>query len=396
MGRFASFEVKRDTKARRWYVSVPARLSPTGKRQRKYFAVKQDAATYGKKLSSLEQRNAMLVKKLTPEVAEAATYYHELFQIYGYSGLKEACQRLEKDLIAESQSYSFGNLFDAFEKEHFNHWSVRHQESWRSIRNLFEPHRKELLVRLNVSYWREWFADVAAKKNWSARTYNFHVGRISTIYSWGVKNEFCEDNPAVGISRRKIKKMPVSILMPDQVRLLLETTWEYDRDMIPYFAIGMFAGLRPSSELEVLQWEDVNFEEKWIRVQFGNKTDTKRFVPIEDNLAAWLAPWKHATGAVCPVGFVKRRRVIVRGKYLSPAGTPASEWKPVASWSKRDVMRHSYGSYLDAKYRDRNMVKENMGHTDFKTYDQHYRRALTPKQGEEFWSIMPPSEPKTC
>jgi len=57
---------------------------------------------------------------------------------------------------------------------------------------------------------------------------------------------------------------------------------------------------------------------------------------------------------------------------------------------QRDIMRYSDGSYLDAKYQDRNMVKENMGHSDFKTYEQDYRKALTLKQGEEFWSIFPP------
>ena len=161
--------------------------------------------------------------------------------------------------------------------------------------------------------------------------------------------------------------------------------------MVPYFVIGIFAGLRPTSELEVLRWEDVNFQEGWIRGHFGNKTDTKRFVPIEANLASWLAPWNKAKGKICPPNTTKRRRDIVRGKFQAMHGAPVTEWQPIASWAQRDIMRHSYGSYLDAKYQDRNMVKENMGHIDFKTYDQHYRRALTSKDGESFWAIESPS-----
>ena len=57
----------------------------------------------------------------------------------------------------------------------------------------------------------------------------------------------------------------------------------------------------------------------------------------------------------------------------------------------RDITRHTYGSYLEAKYRDRNVVKENMGHTSFKTYEQHYRNARSPQEGERFWSIVPPN-----
>ena len=182
----------------------------------------------------------------------------------------------------------------------------------------------------------------------------------------------------------------MSVLTVEQTRELLETAWYHDRELIPYFSIGVFAGLRPDSELLRLDWKDVNFEEKWIRVGFGNKTDTKRFVPMEANLLAWLGEWKDAEGAIVPTNLVKRRRYVVRGKYQMPEGTPQKEWKPLASWSQRDIMRHSYGSYLDAKYKDRNMVKENMGHSNFKTYEQHYRRAIAPEDAKNFWAIVPP------
>ena len=390
MARFADLKPKWDNSIRRWYVSTPARLSATGKRQRKFFKDKQDATEYGKSLSDMEQRNALLVKKVTPEVVEIAAHYHELFQLYGFGGLKEACERLEKDLIAENNSYRFRDLAKAFKKEHFSDWSKRHQDGWDTLERLLSPMLPQLLVALTTAQWRSFFSDLSEQRSWSPRSYNFYVGRVATIYSWGVNNGFCEEDPTLGITRRKKKKSSVSILTPKQTKLLLDTAWEHDRDMVPYFAIGIFAGLRPDCELEPLQWEDVNFEEGWIRVHFGNKTDTKRFVPIEDNLMAWLEPWKKAKGAVCPSNLTKRRRYVVRGKYQSPQGTPENKWKPIASWKQRDIMRHSYGSYLDAQYQDRNMIKANMGHTDFKTYEQHYRRAVTPKQGGEFWSIMPP------
>jgi hypothetical protein len=36
------------------------------------------------------------------------------------------------------------------------------------------------------------------------------------------------------------------------------------------------------------------------------------------------------------------------------------------------------------------MVKENMGHADFRTYEQHYWNARLPQEAEAFWRILPP------
>ena len=154
--------------------------------------------------------------------------------------------------------------------------------------------------------------------------------------------------------------------------------------MVPFFAIAIFAGLRPDEKGEIyrLQWEDVNFKEGWIRVGFEeNKTDTKRFVESEPNLLKWLEPWKGAKGAVVPRNFRRRRRNITRGKYQAGEGAPEEKWDELVPYGQevRDITRHSYGSYYDAKYRDRNRLKENMGHSSFSTYEQHYRNARSPQ-----------------
>ncbi len=173
--------------------------------------------------------------------------------------------------------------------------------------------------------------------------------------------------------------------------------WEHYREPVPYFAIAIFVGLSPdeNSEITALTWEDFNLGEGWIRVaaNFDNKTETKRFVDIEPNLRLWLAPWTGRTGRVVPSNLRTRRRWITRGKYQSPPGTPEKKWKQLVPFGKkeRDITRHTYGSYLEARYRDCNKVKESMGHSDFKTYEQHYRNARSPREAKAFWNIVPPS-----
>ena len=133
---------------------------------------------------------------------------------------------------------------------------------------------------------------------------------------------------------------------------------------------------------------------KTIQNKAGSKTGTQQNLegPMEDNLHAWLLPFKGEKGRVMPANVVRRRRYITRGKCQSPEGTTPDEWEELVPYGLhvRDITRHTYGSYLEAKYRDRNIVKENMGHTDFRTYEQHYRNARSPKEAEEFWGIYPP------
>lgn len=375
---------------RRWCVSLPQKLSPTGNRQRKYFKLKEEADNYSEHLLSVEKKQTTLLRKASLEVIETATYYHEVFQIYGYKGLKEACMAFEERLKTEDQSFKFGDLLTGYEQDHFSQWSERHQQSWNTTKALLSKVRGELLTLLDNNYWRTYLQTLELERKWSPRSYNYYLGRVSSIYTWGISNGFCKDNSLSGLARRKQKKKTVSLLSVKQVNLLLKTAWQHDKEMVPYFAIGIFAGLRPTSELENLVWEDVNFEEKWIRVDFGNKTDTKRFVSIEDNLLKWLESWKKAKGSIIPSNLIKRRRAIVRGRYQSAENTLEKDWEEIASWSQRDIMRHSYGSYLDGKYRDRNLVKESMGHVDFTTFEQHYRNARTIKQTEAFWAIIPP------
>ena len=64
--------------------------------------------------------------------------------------------------------------------------------------------------------------------------------------------------------------------------------------MVPFLAIGAFAGLR-SAEIQRLDWADL--KESFIEVTAGNaKTRSRRLVPIQPNLAKWLAIYRQDSG----------------------------------------------------------------------------------------------------
>jgi integrase len=157
----------------------------------------------------------------------------------------------------------------------------------------------------------------------------------------------------------------------------LDWAWQNDPDIVPYFAIGFFAGLRPISELQTLKFSQISLPERVISV-VTTKTirNPRRQVPIEDNLAKWLTPFIDRNGLACPSNLIKR---VNRAKEASGIG-----------WG-HDIMRHSYGSYWEAAHRTeagcRESLSYNMGHSNFKTYEQNYRNDRTVVDTTAYWSI---------
>src|SRR5205809_4642395 len=90
------------------------------------------------------------------------------------------------------------------------------------------------------------------------------------------------------------------ILTIEQTALLLESA---SPEILPYIAIGAFAGLR-ASEIERLDWRDIDFEENEIAVNSESKTG-ERHVDMLPNLREWLLPVCKPSGPVTPENFRK-------------------------------------------------------------------------------------------
>src|SRR5690606_21175379 len=103
----ATLEASWDSTKNLWYVSLPPRLSPTGKRKREYFSFQQEAEKRARQLKEAWQRGLSLIHKAGPRLIEDAVVFDELFQIYGYRGLREACEAYAAQLETERKSSHF-------------------------------------------------------------------------------------------------------------------------------------------------------------------------------------------------------------------------------------------------------------------------------------------------
>src|SRR5262249_54604411 len=116
-----------------------------------------------------------------------------------------------------------------------------------------------------------------------------------------------------------------------------------------YFALAAFTGIR-SAELLCLEWSDINFEKGHIEVKARKaKTATRRLVPIQPNLAKWLAPYRGRKGKL----FQSRRTVDSAIKFAKRLDIP---WKA-------NCLRHSYATYRLSIIPDAGRIGLEMGNS---------------------------------
>jgi hypothetical protein len=108
-------------------------------------------------------------------------------------------------------------------------------------------------------------------KNFSPSTKNAYRTAIVGLFNYAMKRRYTEHNPAYAIDKSEVDATKTSIHTPAKVRAMLTaasnlSTHESRAKMVPYLAIGYFAGLRPQNELRNLDWKHINFKTKKIYV----------------------------------------------------------------------------------------------------------------------------------
>lgn len=207
---------------------------------------------------------------------------------------------------------------------------------------------------------------------------------VTTFLNWCVERDHIGADTAADALRitkgsgRNSKA--VEIYTPGELRRILfgctkPKAGPIRSDLVPFVVLGAFAGIRPDGEFQRLEWADIKTAEGHIEIRAAKaKTASRRLIPINDTLGAWLAPSATKKGRVAPfkkLGQALRRRCIEVGVKF-----------------RRNALRHSYGSYRLATLKNANEVSLEMGNSPRMVF-QHYRELVTPAGAAEFWSIMP-------
>jgi len=205
-----------------------------------------------------------------------------------------------------------------------------------------------------------------------AQTQNNFRAVLSAMWTFAVRRGYAATNVIQFIDKSSVVRDHVATFSVDELgRLLAAASFNY----LPVLAIGAFAGLRPE-EINKLRWEDLDFEERTIRVNASvSKTRKKRFAEISDNLLIWLQPYTGRLGPVAPPNLQKLRRATMKIARIE-------KWP-------YDVLRHSFASAHYAFRKDPARTAMLLGHRDQDMLLTHYRDLMKPSEAARYWSLSP-------
>jgi len=225
--------------------------------------------------------------------------------------------------------------------------------------------------------------------------------RVFDVFlNYATTKGYAARNPLDKYPRPEVRKTEkTGILTVDELTRLLAVA---DERIVPALAIAAFAGLRPESEIIPLQWEDINLEREvdeaksnkrktvykswgYVHVKTGatkmrgDEGVSERYVAVQENLWHWLIDRKPpAGGPVLPV----KKNYFYELRQAAVVAAKLKQWP-------HDALRHCFGSYHFASFKDERRTMAELGHSNQRTFRRHYYRAMPQTQAEPYWSIMP-------
>lgn len=346
---------------------VRSKLS--GKWERKFFTSKTEAQTYAE-LRETELLNQGKEAVVFPSwLRVMAQREQDRLNQVGKT-LTDAADFYLNHLEATSRSVSI--------EQAVSELLQNRRSSGASERYCYEMHLK--LKRFAKSFSGRILADISTADidNWleslslAPGSRNTFRRDLQTLFSFGITRRYCTGNPAACAARAKEVDEEIGILSVSEIARLMEAASD---EMVPFWAIGAFAGVR-RAEIERMDWSDIDFDEALIEVKARHsKTGARRHIPMQPNLIAWLLPYQKQSGSLCPPSLrlqvdLDRERAGLKQKW------------------PRNALRHSFGSYHLARFNDAPALALQMGNSPDIIF-KHYRKLVKPRDAEKYWQIAP-------
>lgn len=358
-----------------WYVSYP----DGGKRCKKYFkkkerkggadewarAKREELAEQGAKHAAVTDSEMQAIIRFRDVVSELPQYAQDV-------SLLEAVEDYAKRLEARHKSITCSEVAEKLvRKLEVEGKSQSHIANVRSRLNRFTADYGDWLA-CDVS--TEIIDDFLTNLNRQSQTIIHYRRAIGQLFKYAVTLKAAPSNPIDETIRPKVVAAATEVLSPDEVGKLLKAA---SPKITSALAISFFGGVR-RAEIERLEWSEIDLEDGLIEIKAQNaKSAQRRFVPISDNLRAWLDLEEDMSGKVVESAFVLRSGL-----------EEARKTAEIKKWP-HNAGRHSFASYHLAHHEDAGKLALALGHPDPSLLYKHYRKLVTPKKATQFWSIVP-------
>lgn len=220
----------------------------------------------------------------------------------------------------------------------------------------------------------------------SGKSRNNYRRAIATLFYFGESRGYVPRGlgPVESVAVAREENTEIEIFRPEEMVRVLEMA---EPELIPFLAIGAFAGLR-HAEIQRLDWAEVRLEDGFIEVKASKaKTASRRLVPITPNLKLWLETHRQASGPVCEYASMSKQllwlaeAVNERWQKEEPAG--AFVWK-------HNALRHSFISYRVAQVQNVAQAALEAGNSPRMVFS-NYRELVRPAEAAKWFAITPES-----
>ena len=208
-------------------------------------------------------------------------------------------------------------------------------------------------------------------------TRHLYHNLLTIFFSFLEKQGWIDKNPVSPVARTRIPPRRPSVFTPEEVRAVMDTAVRMAPELVPFFALCFFAGIRPETVAR-LGWEHVEKDRVFIPMEL-NKTPHDYEVPLRPNLAAWLdlTPPEKRNGPIWGAGM---KHMIYKARRKSGV-----------KWIQ-DGPRHTFASCVCALEGTEKAV-EQMGHRSPTMLYRHYRKLISKEQAQAFFEIFPIGSP---
>jgi integrase len=214
----------------------------------------------------------------------------------------------------------------------------------------------------------------------SLKTQNNRRAHLFTFFKHACRQSWLVKNPLENTIRHRVdhaRGSAPSLNAAQAAKLMAHVETVENGAFVPYFALCLFAGIRPDGEISKLSVTDVCLENESITIEpWVSKVNMRRLVAIQPNLAAWLRAYPLDEYPVIPP---KDKMKNVVGKI----GRIRRQFK-----LSHDVLRHTFISMHVAKYRSMGDAALQAGNSET-IIRRHYLNVTTSQEAEMFFAILP-------
>ncbi|WP_269526415.1 tyrosine-type recombinase/integrase [Coraliomargarita parva] len=222
------------------------------------------------------------------------------------------------------------------------------------------------------------------------KTWNNRRGYLSTFFKFCLGKKYVAENPVLEIEKFKEKKSrgTAATFSADQARDFMHALESYrgqqNKDgswwgkpgcMVPYFAITLFAGIRPDfkdGEIGKLSQDDIRSDTGVMLVEPEvSKVNEKRTVKVQPNLRMWLDRYPLDEYPIIPTR-MRDMWVDIRKEYHLP----------------HDVLRHTFISMTVGAFRSVGDASLQAGNSEA-VIRKHYLDLKSVEEADKFWGIVP-------